>query len=146
MNKENVLELADFIGDLEDGTEPGCFSMHRYVHGCGTPSCIAGYAVMLHRGLRTTQSLIPAEEIYDFSNTPTYEAQRRIHREARQWLGLNKSMADKLFTPSNEEADCNCYSEDESNYITPDRAAECLYHLAEHGIVDWSVTSNPNCI
>ena len=41
MNKERMLELADFIEKSET------FDQSRIRHECGTPACIAGHAAVL---------------------------------------------------------------------------------------------------
>ena len=48
MNKENLKTL---ISTIEEAGEKGEFDLNYYVHECGSPACIAGYAdFLLGRG------------------------------------------------------------------------------------------------
>ena len=110
MNKERILELADLI-EKQPHTEIDAdsgFNMLDFNHLCGTPSCIAGWAVFQSNGN------------LEYVNS----------EEARIALGLNRLQCEDLFFAWSS----NLSLED----ITPAHAAFTLRHLAETGVVDWS--------
>lgn len=115
MNRERILALAELIeqqphtGRLSaDG-----FCMSNYVHNCGTPSCIAGWAAWLsHR------------------KPKQMEDSMALFWRAQNYLDLSEDQADRLFLPY------NYHCEDQ---YPPSQAAATLRHLAETGKVDWSV-------
>jgi hypothetical protein len=43
MNKQHIQELIDLMGTVK----PENFSIDQWVYGCGTPSCVAGWATTL---------------------------------------------------------------------------------------------------
>lgn len=117
MNKKRILALADLIEQQQHtsfSAESG-FSMSSYVHECGTPSCIAGWASWLSFG----KAPVLADEILLFDR-------------ARGYLGLKEDAAKSLFLPANYQ---------DQDLYTPTQAAETLRHLAKTGEVDWSVSS-----
>jgi hypothetical protein len=122
MNKENILKLANHIeslrhiGDdeaLGQGVEG--FNLNREVFTCGTPACIAGWAVSFQRH---TNQIADDEE---FTN------------DAMKYLGVNEYEYDDLCYPF--------YAKAISSFddVTPAQAAKVLRNLAETGVVDWDV-------
>lgn len=116
MNKEYILELADFLETIQPGAESG-FNMNWYMnkncndysgHKCGTVACIAGWIA-----LRDGQEE-PAEWY------TKYGAKK---------LGIDLDLAFKLFSPR------RIWAYD----ATPQQAAIVLRHLANTGEVDWNV-------
>ena len=106
MNRERVLELADWIEKLP----PEDFDMTTWRHGCQSPACIAGHAFALF-------------EPKLFANTIGSEYSR-----AKSALGLNRRRAADLFTPDGL-----------MDRTTNIQAARVLRHLAETGVVDWTI-------
>jgi hypothetical protein len=110
MNTENIIALADLIETLPQagfGSREGFF-MGNWRHDCGTPSCIAGWAVHL-AGIDCSRS--------------------QVADKAADWLDLYfEDEAQDLFEPSHLPYEA----------ITPQHAAKVLRHLAETGVVDWS--------
>jgi hypothetical protein len=110
MNTENIIALANLIETLPQagfGSKEGFF-MGNWRHDCGTPSCIAGWAVHL-AGIDCSRS--------------------QVATKAADWLDLDIEDEQELFDPGHHlpyEA------------ITPQHAAKVLRHLAETGVVDWS--------
>ncbi|PZP62989.1 MAG: hypothetical protein DI604_28090 [Delftia acidovorans] len=115
MNKERILALANLIEKQPHSAveEVSGFNMVSYVHACGTPACIAGWAV----ASEGTPSPLAHQPIQ-----PTGVSSR-----AAKYLGLEYPEAEELFLGG-------VYDLDE---ITPAQAAACLRHLAETGEVDW---------
>ena len=60
MNKENLKTL---IATIEEAAKNGAFDLNHYVHECGSPACIAGYAAHLLGRLPTDGSELTN---YDF--------------------------------------------------------------------------------
>lgn len=120
MNKERILELAAVIeAQPYDPENKGRgFNMSLYMHSCGTPSCIAGYALALQYG--------------DFSESLRHNVGGNYFFHAYNFLDLDRDIAHKLFEPHEFMP-----SEDWPK-ITPQEAAGVLRHLAETGSIDWS--------
>lgn len=117
MNRERILELADLIEKQPHvGTcDAAGFNMNRFVHPCGTPCCIAGWA--------TWESLGRPQKIEADDDC-------LIDEQATQWLGLQDMEAYDLFwMPGNLMLE----------NITPSQAARTLRHLAETGEVVWQL-------
>lgn len=110
MNIERILQLADVI-EAQPHTDQQAdsgFNMNFFAHTCGTPSCIAGWAVHLAR-------------------PGTYPENEEL---AQEWLELNNQQARQLFWG---EGTKRAFLPD----ITPAHAAFALRHFAETGTVDW---------
>ena len=126
MNKQNILELADLIGQQPD-TEPhdaDGFCMRGELHLCDTPSCIMGFAAFLHTKGNQTES--------------------NVYETACAHLGLPKfpdegsrDITNRLFYPEMRTAHFMSHRGDKG-YISAKRAARTLRHLAETGRVSWS--------
>ena len=124
MNKERILALADLVEQQPHSIESG-FNMGELIHGCGTPSCIAGWAAWESAG---RPEMMVAEEGYAIEN------------EASDWLGLPHivessyatDLSFDLFYPIGFGFDD----------ITPKHAAFTLRRLAETGKVDWRAYGN----
>ena len=116
MNKERIIELADFLYRLDNPRYPNLgFNMEHWFcasecqrdysgNSCGTVACVAGWAALAY-GKNPQESY--------------YQAGIRI-------LGLEINQATRLFSPLN------------SGYkATNKQAAATLLHLAKTGEVDW---------
>lgn len=90
------------------------FNMWGYNHPCGTPSCIAGWA------------------IYKFKSTRPGPFETK-HDHAARILNLDDRRALRLFDPEHYG------SMEDMRQVTPNHAAAVLRHLADTGEVDWSV-------
>ena len=141
MNKENILKLADIIAAQpynNNSNDKQGFGMAQVFHTCGTPSCIAGFAVACamvdHKFVNVRLDLI---DHYD-----TEKAFYKMREDedidwdnyAADWLGIprtneNKTLASELFMPRDVIW----------SLITPLVAATCLRNLAETGKVEWKV-------
>ena len=115
MNKHRILELADYLEELPDGSFD--MSMHHYFDG--TPQCLAGWTVSLFS---------PGE-------LPYYDAEA-LKARAGDFLELPNYMVDALFTPNTRHATMNA-EPGWKRYIDPARAAQTLRHLAETEKVEW---------
>jgi hypothetical protein len=115
MNKERILALADIIEKQPhvEHTAAKGFNMWGYRHPCGSPSCIAGWA------------------IHSF---PRVRSDEGPQSHAAKILGISWDEASPLFDPEH-------YVEGvmDMRSITPAHAAAVLRHLASSGEVDWSV-------
>lgn len=131
MDKERLNQLADMIEK-----QPHCinhqdkdgFGMNYYFHACGTPSCIAGFAVAMF-----------APEIADTDDLPP----SKTVRIASDLLLINRNDAQRLFTLNNDMDDLNGNRHYEFaakidwTYITPTVAAQCIRNFVQFGKVDW---------
>lgn len=63
MNKERILETADFLETLRDEQ----FDMEKWIHPCGTIGCIAGW-VCKHNQIRTKNYLTSAQHFLGLSD------------------------------------------------------------------------------
>lgn len=113
MNKDRILALADLIEKQPHTSEydPAGFTMDNWVHSCGTPACIAGWAAWQASG---EQKTINPEVVED---------------SAAAFLGISYSDGRRLFTPRAEW-----------KAITPAIAASTLRRFAETGEVEWRVS------
>lgn len=123
MNKANVLKLAQIIEAQKDiahfNADEG-FNMASYLHPCGTPSCIAGFAAY--------EALI---EMGDDEEEAILRAKGLVP-EAANWLGCDHIEITELFHPPHIEA---------WEYITPQEVAKVLRHFAETGQIDWTLSN-----
>lgn len=115
MNKERILALAELIENQphEELESEFGFNMEDFTHPCGTPSCIAGWAVFQAGGLEKD-----------------YHANSKV---AAEILGLEHRQAEDLFFAWRSKIGLE--------EITPFHAAATLRHLAETGDVDWDATA-----
>jgi len=124
MNKERILKLADIIEVQDDASihDYDGFSMSGYFHSCGTPACIAGFAMAMEfddysEGLKAKakESAIGDEVFGSFQDfVPA------------RYLGLDDDLRSSLFAP-----------ERPLHNITPSMAAHTLRNLVETGEVVW---------
>lgn len=126
MNKQRILELADFIEHVEERTNCELhFNMAYYAapsaHSCGSVACIAGSAVFLYNRKHFDISAGYTELPLDSPNIP------QTHNEAMELLELSVAQAGELFTPYIPLM-----------RITKSEAVNTLRKLAETGVVDWS--------
>lgn len=115
MNVERINALADLIETLPHVgiLEKEGFNMANYQHPCGTPACIAGFAIATY-----------GTGDHFFSNDPS--------ALAADLLNIEMYVACDLF---------HVYSSNKvMSQITPSEAAATLRHLATTGEVDWSIT------
>lgn len=120
MNKDKILELADFIDKLEHvpWIADNGFNMGGYCHPCGTPSCIAGWASYIFTGKASLGN---------------------SNRVASEILDLPYEKAVDLFLPEEEVLGDGGYKTLEIIDPTPQQAATVLRHLVKTGKVDWLI-------
>jgi hypothetical protein len=118
MNKDRILALADLVERQphSDYYADAGFNMETYIHKCGTPSCIAGWAIFTFGG----RSDLDCASDRDTEN-----------RDAGELLGIGEEQSYALFQPLHLEIPLR--------KITPKQSAATLRHLAETGEVDWSI-------
>jgi len=118
MNVENIRMLAELIGvqDHASVNSDHGFNMANYLHPCGTPCCIAGFAAKI-------------SEMEEVTKT-------RVFNDAAEWLGITSEMANELFCP--EPRGLLPYRMSHED-ITPKMAKKVLMNLAETGIVNWCI-------
>ena len=136
MNVENILKLADHLESVDDikigrvgSEERPLFSMtylYDMTFDCGTAACIAGHAVLMFG---------------DDDQISDMKCGEVIALDASEHLGIGNAVAIDLFVPVKHGV-ARCAEDDPSSpgYISHNRAAAQLRHLAEHGSVDWSAT------
>jgi hypothetical protein len=121
MRKDRILALADLIEKQPHTSRDGApgFCMEAYVHSCGTPSCIAGWASWL--SFRKPKTLSGGEtDLFD---------------RAKSYLRLDSATAYRLFLPPGYF---------DPHLYTPAQSAATLRRLAETGEVNWSVSQESN--
>ncbi len=116
MNVERIIALADLIEKQPHTSRDDAsgFNMVNWHHTCGTPSCIAGWAVAMLRGDTLGTKKIPLG----------------AGNDAADYLGLTNRQSTDLFYPQL----------DDWEGITPEDAAHTLRKLAHTGEVEWSVS------
>ena len=82
MNNEAILKTADVLDELPEGYD--VFNMGTYMHSCGTPACIAGYAVAVND-----------EEAYERCRNGVSD----VHQTAKRIFGLDIQTSGALFVP-----------------------------------------------
>lgn len=120
MHTQRILELATIIEHAKPaelrGFEPASsgYTQHQFCHICGTPACIAGYAVAMEMGDLN-------------ANIRAYSLALNIHYDeiAGKYLDLTPDQRSKLF-----------YGAPGFN-VTPEEAGIVLRNLAATGNVDW---------
>lgn len=130
VRRQRLLGLADLIERQPECPDPnrfgGGFTMRRYSHdvACDSLACVAGWATHLYGHLSATNRMlgIPNGFLADMI--------------AADVLSLEPVEADMLFKPSGETAHFEA-SYGSLGWISPQRAARTLCHLAETGVVDW---------
>ena len=120
MNKEKILDLAEIIerngNQILEGTlNKKQYSQDKYLHPCGTPACIAGWACWMNN---------PFDEWHEEVGKEGY----KFWKTARRILGLSFYKARVLF--DQDPFDGNYFP-------TAADAAATLRHLAETGKVEW---------
>ena len=112
MNVDKILHLADAIEQQQDSHVSSLtgFSMRATQHNCGTPCCIAGFALV--------EQKVTVRNPF-------------ITGRARVLLGLTVDQAKELFTPSKPGAYWRA-TPDEPDYITAAHATAVLRHLARN--------------
>ena len=146
MNKERMLELADYLEKMEEDA-PHRFNMetwgmwlippeHRGQLGgltaprCSTAGCIAGHAIGL----------------YDPNWRSKDVGGNDIPNRAQVLLGLTAEESSKLFLPwqENEYKSGDEYAEEDMDYqyVTASNAAEALRASAEAGSIEWPCAEN----
>lgn len=135
MNKRTILKVAKAIetaAKRKEGLRGVGFNMDSYiadadevrcdhVDSCGTVSCIAGWTCLVAGGLNDADSLREIEATQSVYAIP---------RRAAEILGIDFETRYDLFTPHGAGPWAS---------ITPAHAVAVLRHLAETGVVDWSV-------
>lgn len=124
MNKENILYVADLIENqpLTSPADNTGFTMQSYLHSCGTPACIAGWAYAASRGSDGSEDLRPEDR-------DQWSDSRTVAGEAQRFLGLDYTTSEQLFLGFEAPVDLV--------RIKPEAAVAVLRHLAETGEVDW---------
>ena len=98
---------------------------------CGTPGCIAGFAVAVAHAEPAIQGKRPLT----FGGVS-------VDRAAAGYLGIDEPAAEELFEPGGELCNFDFSAKIGSlRFITPEHAARCLENLADTGVVDWNGTS-----
>ena len=124
MNVDRIRQLADHIEKLpyvparRARKEVPSFSMRWLDYNCGTPACIAGWAIEMWPEKDTTE---------------------RSLQRARVCLDVWGPLSKHLFVPEFPSANYDA-KKGQRGHITPAHAAACLRKLAETGEVDWEGT------
>lgn len=121
MNKERLLELADIVEKQVHVSNyigsPSGFNMCTIFHECGTPSCIAGFAIAMRQC---------AEQHIDKTDVENQYIRSHGYDYAAQYLDISHNIYE-LFEPDYYPW----------NSITPAHAAHTIRHLANTGEVNW---------
>ena len=140
MNAERIRRVADMIERVGDShkvsgrtlspSQKGWlhigYDQGGYLHDCGTPACIAGFAAALAEDKDERADLTYSDSVLTADDVP---------RVAERWLDLTIRQADQLF-------DGEPFGEDDPD--SPDdlrptarEAVDCLRRLADTGEVYW---------
>lgn len=120
MNVERLEQLAQRIEKEPVGqawSDREGFGMCQFIHECGTPSCIGGYA---------------CDMAVEYGYDQPYSAMD-IPDVARSWLELDSQTAYNLFNPHSVEGEWNGWQ------ATPAQAAQIIRHLIATGEVSWII-------
>lgn len=134
MKTENILELADFLETLPN---PEKFDMRKYTHNhaCHTPSCFAGWGAWLHLGR-------PKGDMYDacreLKGLSLLQVAREFFGALLASIDGTYDWFDDLTVPTRYE-DPEDIDNNNPWLITNEQGAKILRHLAETGLVDYSV-------
>ena len=143
MNVDNIQLLINKISTLSRGHNTGpdekAFDMSSVLHDCGTPACIAGWALALR-----LQSEGPELE----SMIDEYRvAHPEVRERASIMLGTEMSIARDFLGLDNGRAKDLFHADGVSSFfwekIEPEAAVKVLQHLINTGKVDWSVAELP---
>lgn len=120
MNLANVAILADLIEALPHSRTPTAekFCMSDFTDGCGSPSCMAGWAAWLDNDRKPLSPRTSYAELID---------------RACSFLGIPP----ELRTIAEDELFRGAYAPDESVNITPTKAARVLRRFALSGKVNY---------
>lgn len=124
INTQNVLDLADLVEKQPkaDASHRDGFTMESFVHDCGSPACIAGWAAFMAIGK-------DSKEYKRLFVDPEYinsaDGMNDLEMTAQDFLGIDRQLATDLFW-GNTSPD-----------VTPKEAATTLRNLAETGKVSW---------
>ena len=130
MNRDRIRLVADRIRSQPFGDEDAAsgFNMCPVAfHANGAPADIVGFTLALQGGFND-----------DTDDVACSIGTVRPWILARRFLGLTQDEASALFVPMTD----NYWFWDlpgDACYISPDRAATVLDHLAETGVVNWDV-------
>ena len=124
MNKQRLIELAEHIESLPRGEFD--MSFYLYEAKCGTVACIAGHATLLYADEWKKSKFINGHTESAFT-------------EAMKALELCSGEAFALFAPDTPSASCSA-TPVARNFVSRERAAKQLRHLAETGEVNWMAT------
>ena len=129
MNVERLRQVRDAIA-----SDPDQYDQGHYVNECGTPACIAGWAVYL--------SLKPGETLDDGLVNTRVGPFDTVHDRAKKWLGLTENESDEMFNAAplweyRGEVRYGC------RYYKPavQDALAMLDHAIETGEVVWKALS-----
>ena len=61
MYTKRIHALADHIETLSYGEEAGKFNMEGYIHECGSPACIAGWACFMFEDMEIGSNVLHRE-------------------------------------------------------------------------------------
>ena len=129
MNRDRIRLVADRIRGQAYGAKdaPAGFSTAPVIcHLNGSPADIIGFTLAVQGGFRDS------DDVVSLIGTV------RPWILARRFLGLTQDEATALFVPMTD----NYWYWDvpgDDCYISPERAATVLDHLAETGVINWDV-------
>lgn len=117
MNRQRVLKLANKLKKIKEEGNGHWYNQKEYMHKCGTPSCLAGWAAAEY---------LDEHDYIDRDELPTYTGWQIMHL-AQKWLGINFRMKCQLFDSFPDIAESP----------TIEEAIDTLKFLAATGKVQW---------
>ena len=135
-------EVASIVESLEYGSTPGDFNMSSFSHGCGTPSCLAGWIVATKNNIPWVLPVSSKVGIDEWNGAIV-----DLQITAARAIGLrpfglkNRDLfIPKVYHSVREIyiADCDA-DRDDPGFISPARAAAVLRHYGETGKIDWRI-------
>ena len=130
MNKERLAMVRDAIAANPDG-----YDQVAWLHSCGTPSCVAGWAAYLSLEEDETLCIVTRDQkayahVMRGSLMGEYAIVDDVRVRAVNWLELNASQSDGMFMPFP-------FGEDGVRSPSPNEAVAMLGHAIETGEVLW---------
>lgn len=122
MHKDRILALADLIESMPHTsvTDDHGFNMDDFDHVCGTPACIAGWAIAMRANDLSVNVRSAVDAEFD-----SYSGL------ASDYLGLSSGVGSDLYYGPGRDV--------KLADITPAQAAATLRRLAETGKVEWGI-------
>ena len=146
MNTDRILDLADHIDELKHVNKRAVhnnssFSLRGIAYECGSPSNIAGHAVMLalhDKDFDVRDALAAHGLVAEVAGEGGYLSNPAAFFVAQDWLGIDYQVARRFFEPWNLTVPLDD--------IAPEQAAAMLRQYVESSHITWSIPHRPGLL